>query len=69
LIASAMVPTGGVIYAALGSQNTITPGVHNPMELHLFLATFIWAYLYGHELMALCQQHMGPGRLTRISKL
>jgi len=69
LIASAMALTGGVIYIALGSQNTVTPGGHNLMELHSFLATFMWAYLYGHALMALWHQYMGHESLARISKL
>jgi len=69
LIASAMALTGSVIYVALGPHNTVTPAVHNLMELHSFLATFMWAYLYGHALMALWHQYMGHGSLARIFKL
>lgn len=66
LIATAMVVTGVVIYIALGPQDTVTPTVRNLMNLHSFLATFMWIYLCGHALMAIWHQYMGHGSLARI---
>ena len=67
LIASVMVLTGGVIYVALGSQNTVTPGVHNLMEVYLFLATFICGLLIwtcAHGVMP--PVHGAPGSHTNF---
>jgi hypothetical protein len=68
-IAAAMVITGGSVYVALGSQDTVTPLVNSLMNLHSFLATFMWIYLCGHVLMALWHQYMGHGSFARIFKL
>ncbi|MGH8128891.1 MAG: cytochrome b/b6 domain-containing protein [Gammaproteobacteria bacterium] len=59
LAASAMAATGVAIFIGLGSADQVTPGVHNLMEVHSTLATFMWIYLYGHALMALWHQFMG----------
>jgi len=68
LIAAVMALTGGVLYVALGPQNTVTPAVRNLMQVHSFLATFMWIYLCGHALMAVWHQYMGHGSLARIFK-
>jgi cytochrome b561 len=68
LISAAMVLTGGAIYIALGPQDTVTPAANNLMDIHSFLATFMWIYLCGHALMALWHQYMGHGNLARIFK-
>ena len=69
LIASAMVITGGVLYVALGPQDTVTSPVNSLMNLHSFLSTFMWVYLCGHAFMALWHQYMGHGSLARVFKL
>lgn len=68
LIASAMVLTGGILYVVLGPQDTVTPTVRNLMEVHSFLATFMWIYLCGHALMASWHQYMGHDSFARIFK-
>jgi cytochrome b561 len=69
LITSAMAITGGILYVALGPQDTVSPTVNSLMKLHSFLATFMWVYLGGHALMALWHEYMGHGSLARIFKL
>lgn len=69
LIAAAMALTGGVLYIVLGPQDTVTPVVRSLMEVHSFLATFMWIYLCGHALMALWHQYMGHGSFARIFRL
>jgi cytochrome b561 len=69
LIAAAMALTGGVLYIALGPQDKVTPVVHNLMDVHSFLATFMWIYLCGHACMALWHQYMGHGAFARIFRL
>jgi cytochrome b561 len=59
LAASAMAVTGVTIFIGLGSTDQVTLGVHNLMEVHSTLATFMWIYLYDHALMALWHQLMG----------
>lgn len=59
LVASAMAVTGVAIFIGLGSADQVTPGVHNLMDVHSTLATFMWIYLYGHALMALWHQFLG----------
>lgn len=66
LIASAMALTGVLLYIELGPRNAVTPGVRTMMQLHSFLATFMWIYLCGHALMALWHQYMGHGALKRV---
>ena len=68
LIGTAMALTGGIIYIGLGTVNTVTPGVHNLMDVHSFLATFMWIYLGGHAVMALWHQFAGHGSFTRMFK-
>jgi cytochrome b561 len=68
LIASAMAITGGLVYVALGPQDTVTATAHSLMDLHSFLATFIWVYLGGHAFMAVWHQYMGHGSFARIFK-
>jgi cytochrome b561 len=68
LIAAAMALTGGILYIGLGPQNSVTPGVHNLMDLHSFLATFMWIYLCGHAFMAVWHQYAGHGSFARIFK-
>lgn len=68
LMASAMALTGGFIYIGLGPENKITPGVHNVMDLHSFLATFMWIYLGGHCAMAIWHQYAGHGSFARMFK-
>jgi len=68
LIALTMALTGGAIYVALGPQDTVTTTAHSLMDLHSFLATFMWVYLCGHAFMALWHQYMGHGSLARIFK-
>jgi cytochrome b561 len=69
LIAAAMALTGGAVYIALGPQDTVTPAVHKLMDVHSFLATFMWIYLCGHAFMALWHQYMGHGAFARIFKI
>jgi len=69
LIGTAMVLTGGVIYFLLGPQDTVTPTVRNVMEVHSFLATFMWIYLCSHAFMGLWHQYVGHGNLGRMFKL
>ena len=66
LIAAAMVLTGGVIYFLLGPQDTVTPTVRSVMEVHSFLATFMWIYLCSHAFMGVWHQYMGHGNLGRM---
>jgi cytochrome b561 len=66
LISSAMVLTGGILFVALGPQDTVTPVVKNVMDLHSSLATFMWAYFCGHASMALWHHYMGHGGFARI---
>ena len=66
LIATAMALSGGLIFFALGAQDIVTPVAHRLMDVHSFLATFMWVYLCGHPVMAFWHEYMGHGSLARI---
>ncbi len=68
LLGTVMAVTGGIIYFGLGPENKVTPAVHSVMDAHSFLATFMWAYLGGHAVMALWHQFAGHGSFARMFK-
>ncbi len=59
LIALAMAFTGGALYILLGPDNTVTGSSDKLGDVHSFLSNFMWAYLWGHTLMALWHEYMG----------
>ncbi len=69
LAATAMALTGGILFIQLYPANLITPSTHLMMELHSFFSTFMWAYLYGHGLMALWHEFIGDKALSKMFRL
>lgn len=66
LIATAMAVSGTVLFFGLWPDNVVTPSVHSVMEVHSTLATLMWAYLYGHTIMAIWHQFLGHGSIARM---
>jgi cytochrome b561 len=69
LLVTAMAVSGGLIYWALGPNDTVTPTVRSVGSVHAFLATFTWVYLCGHAAMALWHQYAGHATLVRMFRL
>lgn len=62
LAVTGMVITGGAIFYLLSTQQVISPLAHRFMDVHSFIAGFVWVYWVGHGAMALV--HMAAGEDT-----
>ncbi len=69
LVVSAMAITGTIIYFGLGPDGATSSFIAFVVELHGFLAGFLYAYLVGHVGMALVHWWLGHGILGRMFNL
>ena len=69
LIATAMAVTGGVLYLKLWPANIVTGNTADLMDVHSNLATIMWAYLYGHGLMAVWHQFIAHASISKMFRL
>jgi len=69
LAATAMALTGGILFIQLYPDNHVTPAIYLMMKFHSFISTFMWAYLYGHALMAVWHEFNGDKLLAKMFRL
>jgi cytochrome b561 len=69
LAVTAMAVTGVVIFALLPEYARPSATAHGFMEVHSFLASFVWAYWVGHVALALLHQRAGHATLSNMFRL
>jgi cytochrome b561 len=61
--------TGGLIYLLMGAHGSLSSSGKFVLEVHSLIATFVWAYLVVHGLVALGHQYFDKPILTDMFSL
>ena len=66
LAVTGMVITGGTIFYFISSNQIGTSTGHTIVEVHTFIANFVWVYWIGHVLMAVAHHLVGENTLRAM---
>jgi cytochrome b561 len=66
LVATAMAVTGGIVYALMGGDGSLSGDGRLVLELHEAFASLMWAYLIGHAGIAVVHDFVGHRVLGRM---
>lgn len=66
LVATAMALTGGMVYAVMGADGSLSGTGHLVLELHEILSNLMWAYLIGHAGIAIVHDILGHRVIGRM---
>jgi len=66
LVATAMAVTGGIVYALMGGDGSLSGDGRFVLELHEAFASLMWAYLIGHAGIAVVHDFVGHRVLGRM---
>jgi len=66
LVVTGMVFTGGVIFYLISTNHVTTDLGHTIIEVHKFIANFVWVYWVGHSVMAFAHHFAGENTLRAM---
>jgi len=66
VVATAMAVTGGIVYALMGGDGSLSGDGRFVLELHEAFASLMWAYLIGHAGIAVVHDIVGHRVLGRM---
>ncbi|HQU15844.1 MAG: hypothetical protein B7Z66_03255 [Chromatiales bacterium 21-64-14] len=69
LAVTGMALTGGALFVLLPEHGDPGPLTHDLMEVHSFVATFVWVYWFGHLGLALVHHYAGHDTLRAMFRL
>jgi cytochrome b561 len=69
LTATGMGLTGSILFFGIKSDGTMNASASPVVEIHQFIANFLWAFIVGHVGMAILHQWQGDKVLTRMFNL
>ena len=69
MAASAMALTGTIIFFGMSPDGAMPPLVRITADVHSFVASFIWAYLFGHAGIAVYHQFTGEPLVSDMFNL